>query len=214
MYRAEIAPGEETLFHRRDHDAPVASARGGVQSNSVIGPSRADRFVFPCPAGIFGKLRAGISSLLTGSIRFRTGAFFATLYTGHPIIHKIAASSGNDVPIKFLDIRASPSEGTSSSAAPALPRGARLRLQTDQFVAYTARALPGSRALAFKQGCPALVISLEGRQRLCGARSADLEAGGFLALSGGERIELACASGRAVRALFLMPKPAKKESTL
>ncbi len=216
VYRAVIPPGEETLYHSHADDALVVAARGGAQANSVVGPSRADRFVFPSPAGLARKLGAGLSGLLTGSIRFRTGAFFATLYTGHPIVHKIAAAPKNAAALEFLDIQVLSSGGSAPFVPPVPPRGARRRLRTDGFVVYTARALPGAGALEFRPGGPALVLSLDGRLRAGGLphsgvdHSADLDAGGFLAVKGGERIELACASDRAVRVLFLMPRPAEK----
>jgi len=208
VFCAVIPPGAETLYHRHSHDSLVVVVEGGDQATSVRGPSRTDRFVFPGPAGVFRKLRAGIEGLLRGSMRFRSGEFFATLYRGHPIVHKVAASRKNADALRLMDIqllahRPAPIEGESTAA-----RNARKRIEVPRFVVYTAKLNPGAAPLSFRATTPSLVVSLDGGLALAGGTlrddvPAELGKGQFRSVQCGERLELGCASRAVSSALIL-----------
>jgi len=209
VFRAVIPPGAETLYHRHSQDGIVVVIEGGRQATAVIGPSRTRRFMFPGPWGAFRKLTAGVDGILTGFMPFSSGEFFATMYRGYPIVHKVTASPRNSSALILMDIQVLPLAAASSKAPREALRGARKRLVTDRFAASQAIMAPGAGAFHFGAEAPTLVLSLDGGLFMAGsAGRADLPAalgkGQFRLFKSGERLELRCVSGQPSRALFLI----------
>lgn len=209
VYCAVIPPGVETGYHRHSEDALAVVVDGGNLSSTTLYPRRLGRYMFPGYAGWLKKLWVGVRGLITGSVCFKTGAFFATMNKGYPMVHKVSASVQNAVALKLLSIQLFPPEQPAQTTLYMIPEGAKKRLVTDKYVVYTMRVNPGAGAKRFQSDTPALVVALGCGLLLTGALSrvdwsVELCRGQFHSLESGERIDITCVTHRPSYALFVM----------